>query len=443
MACSILTRATEKIEEPATPKTADESAPKDLASTDDTSAQLPPLRIPLGPPPKLPPRPEETESGPHDMQAPPSPPKRKFTSPFSFFSRGNSKTSGISRRDTITSTASVSTANDEVESENEATPKRPNRASLRDRFKLLRMQEETGLVLDERDTSRPGSGAGDKSDSEAVFSPKEELDQQVGKPRSSSEAAIPATGGATLNESLPPGTAVGTAAGPSGDGEPVDWDLWQAVVYEGPAAVARSSADELNKAITKGIPSAIRGVVWQVLANSKNEELEVMYRELVARGEKEIHARRGSELKARPGLSRPQSIADSMRDGASSRASVHSSTSPTSPAKDSAVVSTTSQTLSSAEAALAAEQKQQREEAASLQKLERAIKRDLGSRTSYSKFIMSQGLQDGLFGICKAYALFDEEVGYAQGMNFIAMPLLFNVRFLIDPLLRAHYFYAF
>ncbi len=28
----------------------------------------------------------------------------------------------------------------------------------------------------------------------------------------------------------------------------------------------------------------------------------------------------------------------------------------------------------------------------------------------------------------KRYALYDEDVGYAQGMNFIAMPLLFNVR---------------
>ncbi|KAI7661105.1 RabGAP/TBC, partial [Hortaea werneckii] len=36
-------------------------------------------------------------------------------------------------------------------------------------------------------------------------------------------------------------------------------------------------------------------------------------------------------------------------------------------------------------------------------------------------------LQDGLFGVCKAYALFDEGVGYAQGINFIAMPLLFNL----------------
>jgi hypothetical protein len=60
-------------------------------------------------------------------------------------------------------------------------------------------------------------------------------------------------------------------------------------------------------------------------------------------------------------------------------------------------------------------------------KLEKAIKRDLGARTSFSKYAQSAGLQDGLFGLCKAYALFDEAVGYAQGINFIAMPLLFNM----------------
>jgi hypothetical protein len=71
--------------------------------------------------------------------------------------------------------------------------------------------------------------------------------------------------------------------------------------------------------------------------------------------------------------------------------------------------------------------KSAREEHAHIQVLDKTIRRDLGARTSYSKYLMSQGLQEGLFGICKAYALYDEDVGYAQGMNFIAMPLLFNV----------------
>lgn len=78
-------------------------------------------------------------------------------------------------------------------------------------------------------------------------------------------------------------------------------------------------------------------------------------------------------------------------------------------------------------AEMAEKKKKAKEDAAALQKLEKMIKRDLGSRTSFSKFAASAGLQEGLFGVCKAYALFDEGVGYAQGMNFLVMPLLFNV----------------
>ena len=85
--------------------------------------------------------------------------------------------------------------------------------------------------------------------------------------------------------------------------------------------------------------------------------------------------------------------------------------------------------LAKAQAAAIAERKKKaKEDAASLQKLEKAIKRDLGARTSFSKFAASSGLQDGLFNVCKAYALFDEGVGYAQGMNFLIMPFLFLVR---------------
>lgn len=76
---------------------------------------------------------------------------------------------------------------------------------------------------------------------------------------------------------------------------------------------------------------------------------------------------------------------------------------------------------------LAVKKKKAKEDAAALLKLDKAIKRDLGARTSFSKFAASSGLQEGLFGVCRAYALFDEGVGYAQGMNFLAMPLLFNV----------------
>jgi len=213
--------------------------------------------------------------------------------------------------------------------------------------------------------------------------------------------------------------------------EPVDWDLWQEVVYDGPAAVARTPASELNRATMRGIPSAIRGVVWQVLANSKNEELESVYRELVNRGKPSI--RKLNDLKPRANhVSRAatelESITADKTQGAtmSGRSSIRSdvegngSSPPVSagfeiaaipPESNSLDVGVPERSLSiSEEKSLVAEQN------SNLQKLERAIRRDLGARTSYSKFVMSAGLQEGLFGICKAYALFDEEVGYAQGM---------------------------
>jgi hypothetical protein len=212
---------------------------------------------------------------------------------------------------------------------------------------------------------------------------------------------------------------------------PVDWDLWQSVVYEGPAAVARTSPEELNRAIATGIPNAIRGVVWQVLAQSKNEELESVYKDLVSRGTDQDKDR-FSGSSGTPSISQSNGHSKEKDEVVSSASSVHSD--------QSAPVTTTSngmrspsppkdpEAIAKAQAAsLAEKKKKSREDAASLQKLEKAIKRDLGARTSYSKFAASAGLQEGLFGVCKAYALFDEGVGYAQGMNFLAMPLLFNV----------------
>lgn len=243
-----------------------------------------------------------------------------------------------------------------------------------------------------------------------------------------SPTALPKT--PTINPNLAPGTASGFAAGPAvDDAEPVDWDLWQSVVNEGPAAIARTSPEELNRAISNGIPQVIRGVIWQVLAQSKNEELEVMYRDLVTRGtDKEI-----TSVKT-PNLANSQTSSNGKdKDSvASSSSSVHSdsstpattATSTNAPLQSPSNISETIEDPIKLQARLSAEKKQN---AAAISKLEKAIKRDLGARTSYSKYVMAAGLQDGLFGICKAYALYDEAVGYAQGMNFIAMPLLFNM----------------
>ena len=377
----------------------------------------------------------------------------RFRSPFSWLSRntsGSDKTSSqpmppptqkdvSERRGTQSSTMSgnaelLLSKIDEGDDSDATSQKRNSRSSLRDRFKLLRMREEAGISLLE-DASATGTASGgalagligrSASVGFGIGSPisiSENIEKEDGlsQPPSmergaSSPGPVPARQ-QTINKDLPPGTASGISSAPSV--APVDWDLWQSVVYEGPAAVARTSPEELTQAIAAGIPQAIRGVVWQVLAKSQNSNLETLYRELVARGtDKEMKAPSINGFGPFGGESSKEK--DSVRSSASS---IHSQQStPSTPA----ILS--DDDASSLHASLTAVRSRSgRDDTAKIQKLEKVIKRDLGARTSYSKYIMSAGLQDGLFGICKAYALYDEAVGYAQGMNFIAMPLLFNV----------------
>lgn len=388
------------------------------------------LNGPLPDPPFSPPPPATRDSLP-----PPAPPTRKLTSPFAWLSRNSSapKESITSpplpplpspdRRNTVSSIATIS-SNPELmlsKLDESGNVKPPPRNSLRDRFKLLRMREEAGITLGEEDKElarSAGLALGvDQKEATAV------------QPTSPGPLKSPLP---EVNQALAPGTASGVSAGPSALGDPdapVDWDLWQSVVYEGPAAVARTSAEELNRAIATGIPSAIRGVVWQVLAQSKNEELESVYRDLVARGtdkEKDrLSTISGSNQSTYNGITKERDTT------ASSASSIHSdqSTPPTTNGMRSPSPSAQTPEASAKQqaAALAESKKKAKEDAANLSRLEKAIRRDLGARTSYSKFAASAGLQDGLFGVCKAYALFDEGVGYAQGMNFLAMPLLFNM----------------
>jgi hypothetical protein len=293
------------------------------------------------------------------------------------------------------------------------------------------MREEAGITMSEEgnpEAGEPGLAGRTTSIGLGLASPTGNVgDEHASGPTS------PAGGPSrqpTINPALAPGTAAGFASGPAGDiAEPVDWDLWQSVVNEGPTAIARTSSEELSRAIANGIPQVIRGVIWQVLAQSKSEELEGMYRELVARGTDKEHM----SIRT-PNTSNAQSNGNGREKDsvASSSSSVHSdvSTPATTNGSSNAPLPSPSITSDSfedpvkAQARLAAERKQN---AAEVSKLEKTIKRDLGARTSYSKYVMAAGLQDGLFGICKAYALYDEAVGYAQGMNFIAMPLLFNM----------------
>lgn len=339
--------------------------------------------------------------------------------------------SRLARRDTAASVASIDSNATGLASiadglEGADAAKKP---SLKDQFQSLRKQEELSMS--------DGSGHVMNGGIERTSMERTQSEIDVSSPtkaeaeserRLSRAASTPGPlKSPSLDLKLPPGTASGMAAGPAEEPRPVDWDLWQSVVYEGPAVVARTSGDELKRAIASGIPPAIRGVVWQVLADSMSEELEAIYRTLKARGtDAESQA-----LKPQP-MSRSES--QSALPGAeklsevSSQSSVHSQEQDTSTTIASAIASpphSLDGNPMDAHATLVAEK--QKRDLAAVSKLEKAIKRDLGSRTSYSKYTQSAGLQDGLFGVCKAYALFDEGVGYAQGMNFIAMPLLFNM----------------
>lgn len=275
-----------------------------------------------------------------------------------------------------------------------------NPNSLKDRFKMVRMREEAGVTVPIGEDDKPAEATNQPPKSAASVASNEEGEADNG---------------------LAPGTASGVVAGPSAMSEAeVDWDLWQSVVYEGPAAVARSSADELNRAIATGIPNAIRGVVWQVLAQSKNADLERLYPELVARGtDKEKQKDRNSNSTSASASTNGSLTVQNDAPTGSSASSVHSDRSGS---NGSQADKASGDKMSEAD-----KKKKEKDDAAAMQKLEKTIRRDLGARTSFSKHAAAAGLQDGLYGICKAFALYDEGVGYAQGMNFLIMPLLFNV----------------
>ncbi|KAI5952233.1 GYP5 [Candida jiufengensis] len=57
---------------------------------------------------------------------------------------------------------------------------------------------------------------------------------------------------------------------------------------------------------------------------------------------------------------------------------------------------------------------------------EKAIKRDL-TRTSFFTNLESADKANELFNVIKAYSLYDPDVGYTQGMIFIAVPLIMNM----------------
>ncbi|KAL2862880.1 putative GTPase activating protein (Gyp5) [Aspergillus lucknowensis] len=414
------------------------NSPPPLPSRDSTSTQgsrfqglsgsLP--SVPWGPPPQ--------NKNPPPV-APPAPPGRRITSPFAWLSRASTGSKDATtnppqsgRRNTAASISTIG-SNSEVPGRPQDTEidgssvgsRRLHRNSLKDQFKLLRMREE-GFVPE---TDEASIASGRASISHPTTTPPPSIPEEGENDATTAPAAVspvpsPPVVPATVNPNLAPGTVSGFSTSATDAAAPVDWELWQQLVNNGPQALKGANAEELNAAIKRGIPQTIRGVIWQILADSRNQDLEDVYRELVARGTDQEKPRANGTINGNSGK---DSVASSSRSSIRSERSIsvapsNNSSSP-SPSHE-----LDPEKLAKEQAATeTARKKKAREDAASLQKLEKAIRRDLGARTSYSRYFVSQGNQEGLFGLCKAYALYDESVGYAQGMNFIVMPLLFNM----------------
>ena len=132
----------------------------------------------------------------------------------------------------------------------------------------------------------------------------------------------------------------------SNDSSSIDWDFWGAVIndYDGQL---RKQPRQFTRRLHKGIPAPVRGLMWQLMADSKSEYLEQDYIELLSRNSRH----------------------------------------------------------------------------------EKIIQRDL-ARTfpKHEYFKTKDGIgQKALMNVLKAYSIFDQEIGYCQGIAFIVGPLLLNM----------------
>ncbi|KAG7830025.1 hypothetical protein KL943_005191 [Ogataea angusta] len=57
----------------------------------------------------------------------------------------------------------------------------------------------------------------------------------------------------------------------------IDWEFWSEVINDYSSVLENKSAELIDN-ITKGIPRELRGMVWQVICNSKSMELEEFFR---------------------------------------------------------------------------------------------------------------------------------------------------------------------
>lgn len=85
-----------------------------------------------------------------------------------------------------------------------------------------------------------------------------------------------------------------------------DWTFWTKVVNEF-SVVANTDSDRLEREITNGIPRQIRGIMWQLIANSKSTDIEDIYNNL-------LHTESPHEAAIKRDLNRTNFIPDNKID---------------------------------------------------------------------------------------------------------------------------------
>ncbi|KAK0543573.1 GTPase-activating protein [Tilletia horrida] len=115
-------------------------------------------------------------------------------------------------------------------------------------------------------TATSGTNVSSLATTSAAAEPKQE-----GVP--TERRAEPVTGPSSVAAE---GAQTKKAAGDEDSEEMVDWTFWGEIMSNY-AEVARTRPQELSKAIRAGIPAALRGMMWQLMSSSKDEELEIIY----------------------------------------------------------------------------------------------------------------------------------------------------------------------
>ncbi|PKI83169.1 GTPase-activating protein [Malassezia vespertilionis] len=86
----------------------------------------------------------------------------------------------------------------------------------------------------------------------------------------------------TSSEEFGVGTALSKdAVRDTENDEEVDWEFWGGLINDY-NTILTTSPVELSKAIYSGVPSVLRGMMWQLLSSSKDEELEAQYAKYLA-----------------------------------------------------------------------------------------------------------------------------------------------------------------